>query len=203
MRVNQYILPAVVIFFLIGSVITANVLGYWQTSGKEMVNLKEFTSDDVKGWMSLQVIADGTGIPLDELRLLLGLPADMPADTALKDIEELIEVTEAKARLAEYLGQPAPAEPEPTATAEPATAAPVEETAPASEPLSTEDIKGRSTLQEVSDSYNIPLDVLYRELNIPDNVPATTSLKDLTARIEGFEVTVVREFVAGYQATNP
>ena len=65
--------------------------------------------------------------------------------------------------------------------------------------LSVSDIKGSSTWAEVSSSFGIGLDVLYRETGIdPAKVPADTKLKDTAALagLESFEPDTLRIAVA-------
>ncbi|MEP7284823.1 MAG: hypothetical protein ABI947_03530 [Chloroflexota bacterium] len=46
--------------------------------------------EGIKGWMTLQQVMDGFQISKDELYPLLGVPADVPPTTALKDLEGLV-----------------------------------------------------------------------------------------------------------------
>lgn len=65
--------------------------------------------------------------------------------------------------------------------------------------LSVTDIKGSSTWADVSSSFGIDLDVLYRETGIdPARVPADTKLKDTAALagLESFEPDILRFAVA-------
>ena len=224
MRFNKYLLPAVAIAALLGTILTAQVMGYWQTSGREMIDPNaELTSSDIKGWMDLEYISEGFDIPPDELRALLGLPPDTPGYTAMKDIEHVIEVREARVLIADYLGEEYEHEEH---EEEPPVVAPTE-LAPTPEPthvpgsgrgdgsgsgptplppgqiLPATDIKGRMTLQEVSDQCAMPLDVLYTELGLPDSLSPDTVLRNVAAQVDGFEVSVVREVVAVYQTAHP
>jgi hypothetical protein len=106
MRVNKYLLPLIVVTALLGTVAVARATGYWQTSGRQMVNLQEgIHSSEIKGWMTLRDVSEGTGVPLDQLRLLLGLPPDTPDSLRMKDLEGVISVREVRAILTAYLGE--------------------------------------------------------------------------------------------------
>jgi hypothetical protein len=60
-----------------------------------------------------------------------------------------------------------------------------------------EDIKGSSTLSQVSATFGIPQDELYKLLGLPADISPETKLKDLESYNE---VTAVREKVAAYLA---
>jgi hypothetical protein len=226
-------MPLVTILALLGMVMVGKALGYWQTSGRDMIDPNApMTSADIRGWMSLEFLSDGFGIPLPELRALLGVPASTPAGTPLKDLESIIEVSEVRTRIGEALGQlpaapeapaedHAPATPtarpaELTATATPAATVPDHQPGtgqgagegtgegptplPPGRVLPAAQIKGRMTLDEVSEQCDVPLGRLIDELGIPSDTSANLVLRDLVAQIEGFEVSKVREVVAALQA---
>ena len=90
MRINPIFVPVIVIVMLLGSVIVTQSAGQWSTSGKTSVNLERFDAADIKGWMTIQQVIDGTGIPKERLYELADFPADTPATTALKDLEGVI-----------------------------------------------------------------------------------------------------------------
>ena len=56
------------------------------------------------------------------------------------------------------------------------------------------------TLKEVSESCDIPLDVLYRELGLGDDIPPETALRSVGDLVDGFEVGPVRDIVEKHQA---
>jgi hypothetical protein len=64
----------------------------------------------------------------------------------------------------------------------------------------TEDIKGSSSLSQVSTAFGIPQDELYTLLGLPADISPETKLKELESYNE---VTVVREKVAEYKASHP
>ena len=91
MSVNRYLMPVIVIAALLGIVVIAHVFGLWSTSGRTSVDLERLSAADIKGWMTLQQVADGLGIPVNEVYTAGGIPADVPPDTALKNLEGLVE----------------------------------------------------------------------------------------------------------------
>jgi hypothetical protein len=90
--VNKFLAPVLVMVALIGSYVVAQATGFWAVSGKEMIDLGNMTSSaDIRGWMTLDQVILGFGIQQNEFYELLGIPADIPATTALKDLEGLID----------------------------------------------------------------------------------------------------------------
>ena len=59
--------------------------------------------------------------------------------------------------------------------------------------ISSEEIKGYMTLQEISEAFKIDLNELYKKLNIPNSIPKDTKLKDIKNFIADFEVEKARE----------
>jgi hypothetical protein len=141
--VNKFLAPILVVVALFGSYVVAQATGFWAVSGKEMIDLSNMTSSaDIRGWMTLEQIVEGFGIPQEQLYPAIGIPAAIPASTALKDLEGMIdgfEITTVREAVDAILSgssqQPekAPAQAPAVATLEPTptpeiTAAPAEPT---------------------------------------------------------------------------
>jgi predicted flap endonuclease-1-like 5' DNA nuclease len=135
MRVNKWLLPTLALILMLGTVGVAQANGWWIVSGKEMVNVEQLTGGaDVKGWMTLQQVADGVDIDTATLYAQLGLAADIPPETALKDLEKIVagfEVSVVREVVDTVLGkapaaatEPAPPAATPVATEAAATSAP-------------------------------------------------------------------------------
>ena len=109
MRVNKYWMPIVTIVTLLGAVLTAKAVGVWQTSGRDMIDpTQPLASADIRGWMPLEYLMERLDLSQNQLYDLLGLPASTPPSTPLKDLEDVIEVSEVRAILAEHLGETLP-----------------------------------------------------------------------------------------------
>lgn len=112
MKVNKWLLPALALALLLGTVGVAQATGWWIVSGKEMIDVGNLTSGaDVKGWMTLQQVADGAGLDAAALYEKLGIPSEVPPETALKDLEGVIEgfeVTTVRDVVDEVMGLAAP-----------------------------------------------------------------------------------------------
>lgn len=220
MPVNRYLMPVIVIVALLGTVMIAQAVGVWSTSGRTTVDMNSLSAADIKGWMTLQQVADGLGIPLADVYAAGAIPADVAPETALKDLEGLVEGFETS--LLRYsLAVGAEAEPiaEATAAQAQATLAPTpqptqtpeytpEHTAnpqgdtylnrtppPSSESPSVDEIKGKMTLQQVSDQYAVELSALLAALNLPPDTNINLALKDLVAQGLLDEVTQVKDVV--------
>lgn len=106
MKVNKYILPSFTLLALLATILIAQWTGQWITSGKQLVDVNNLTTtDDIRGWMTLQQVADGFALEVTDLYTLLQLPTDLPPETALKDLEGIIpdfEVTTVREALAPY-----------------------------------------------------------------------------------------------------
>jgi len=60
-------------------------------------------------------------------------------------------------------------------------------------------IKGWMTLNDVSEAYAVPMDVLYCMIGASPDIAPDTALKDLEKVVPGMEVWALREEVAAYQ----
>lgn len=106
MRVNKYLLPLFGVVPMVALVLVAQLTGNWSTSGRAAIDMANMRPEDIKGWMTLQEVGDGLGIPLDELYALTGVPADIPPTTAMKDMEGLVagfETSTVREAVAAYL----------------------------------------------------------------------------------------------------
>lgn len=210
MSVNRFWVPAIVISVLLGSVFGSQVFGWWSISGRGAVDLDDLAPEDLKGWMTLQEVADGLGLTLEEVYQVGGIPAEIPPDTALKDMEDVIEVSTLRIRLAEYLAYPVPDDGAPsydngglgigdgggTGSGNGRTPLPPGEILPADQ------IRGRMTLREVSEQCGVTLDDLLAALNLAPDIDLDVSLKTLTQDGPLDEVSTVKDAVAILQQAN-
>jgi len=90
MRVNRFLMPIIVIVALLGTTLIAQAAGFWSTSGKDSTDLENMSAADIKGWMTLQQVMDGLKISKEELYSVGGIPLDIPAEKALKDLEGVV-----------------------------------------------------------------------------------------------------------------
>jgi hypothetical protein len=92
MTVNKYLMPALVILALFGTIGIAQATGAWVSTGQELVEGKNLTADDVRGWMTIQEVADGLHLPVVTIYELAGVPegSDVTPDTPLKQLEDSV-----------------------------------------------------------------------------------------------------------------
>ena len=224
MRVNPFLIPILFVVALLGTVFVAQSAGAWSTSGRTEVNANQLTPADIKGWMTIQQVIDGIGIPQAELYTLIGISSDIPASTALKDLESIapgFELTGLRDKLTARAGSSAITAPSATlatptpapivatlvvaATPTPAVAAtPTPHATPSPLPAGTvltgSDVKGRMTLREVSDQCALPLDALLQALQLPADTDPAVAIKDLVAQGRLAEVTTVQQAVTTLQS---
>ena len=224
MRINRFFMPIIVIVALLGTTLIAQAAGFWSTSGKDSTDLENMSAADIKGWMTLQQEMDGLKISKEELYSVGGIPLDIPAEKALKDLEGVVpdfEISTLRDKLAApaNLIEPlAPIEPTPVPTP---TATPVHTQPPTGaitgthsgdgtgigptplppgQVLPADQIKGRMTLREVADQCAVPFDQLLAALNLPLDTDANVAIKDLISQGTLSEVTMVKDAVAKLQA---
>jgi len=225
MSVNRYFLPLLLIFSILGSYAVAKASGYWSVSGKQTIDTENLSSsEDVRGWMTLEQLSRGYGIEQSELYRLLEIPNDIPPETALKDLEGVIpdfEVSSVRDSLAIFLGEAAEeAAIQPVSTELPDEELIFQETPAPNEhvPLGTGDgdglgptplppgqflagseIKGRQTLQEIIDGCQVNQGDLFNALGLPENTNLNTMVKDLIGFGKVDEIQTVRDVVTALQ----
>ena len=67
MSVNRLLMPIIVITVLLGTVLGSQLFGIWSISGRTSVDMGELSPEDIKGWMTLQQVADGLGLSIEEV----------------------------------------------------------------------------------------------------------------------------------------
>lgn len=217
MSVNRYVMPIIVLSTFLGVVFASQALGWWSTSGRTSVDLEQLNPADIKGWMTLQQVADGLQLPIEAVYRIGEIPDDVSPDTALKDLEEIIEVSTLRGLLADYLAgeNSTQTEDAPLVLATPTTtpAAMLEGSSnalhtedgtgptplPPGQILSAEQIKGRMTLRDVSEQCAVDLDELLAALTMPLDTDPDIQLKTFIQEGVLTEVTQVQEAVVVLQ----
>jgi len=62
-------------------------------------------------------------------------------------------------------------------------------------------IKGWMTLEQVSTTFNVPVDEILTAFNLPADTPASTAMKDLES--DTFDITALRTWLQARQAAQP
>jgi len=208
MRVHRYVLLAIVLLALVGSVVVGKLAGDRSETGKEDLPLDASAAPgpaDIRGWMTLQEVSDTYGVPLTDLYTGLDVPADLPATTPMKDLESTIPDFETEAvRL--WVSAYQAAHP----GAVPAAATPVHSEGAAHEAtpaqpgvrLAASQIKGHMTLAEIAEQCQVPVSYLLEQMKQDARVDLNQAIKGLAEKY-GFEVGAVRAAVSEYQASHP
>ncbi len=92
MRVPPIFFGLLVIILFMGTILGFQSAGVWSISGKitgdgQAVQPEAGDVNTIKGWMTLAQVTTTFNIPLTTLLQQFNLPADTPAETALKDLE--------------------------------------------------------------------------------------------------------------------
>jgi len=190
---------ALAIFF--GMVVATKATGTWRSLPESMTQLVEhggeLSAANIRGFMTLEEIAQAYGIPAETLLSELGLPEDTPLDGPVNEImhsrgREVEEVREVVAvNLGETLAQDAeePQAPEgPEAGAESADGAP-----------DPQAIKGTMTFDEVAETFGVETGTLLESLGLPADTPTGKPIAPIM-KGQGREVQEVRDTVGEMQA---
>lgn len=85
MKVKLAVLPLLVVGIFWGIIGASMLTGTWQSNVSEAEMVVDST-DDIKGWMTLEDISGDFNMPVAELVRVLGLPVNTDAGKSLKDI---------------------------------------------------------------------------------------------------------------------
>jgi len=208
MRVHRYVLPAIVVVALFGSVLVGQLTGDWATTGKGDIPLTASGVPDpegIKGWMTLQDVSATYGVPLADLYAGLNVPADVPDTTAMKDLEKIIpdfETSTARLWVANYQAANPGAVPAPAATAPAASTGETPTPVPPGGRLPASEIKGRMTLTEIAEQCQVPVSYILEQMKLDANQDPNQAIKDLADK-HGLEVDTIRTVITEYQAAHP
>jgi polyferredoxin len=204
--------------------------GIWKTqesSTKEIVQEgSALNPDNIRGFMTIEEIAETFKININDLYKKLDISRDkIPETTQMKKIKDLasplgktIGEEDVRNAVRELLGMPRKDGTENKSSVEPKSeeiskievikedskikeqSKSVPKTEVKTDLPSPDDIKGATTLKEISETYKINLDDLYKKLNITkDKVPEISNGKEIKAILSkagrSFEVQEIRDAV--------
>lgn len=207
---SRWLMPALSLTLLFGSVGVAQAAGWWVASGRESVAPETMTPSDLKGWMTLQQAADGLGVPVDDLIGLVGAPQGVAVTggAALKDLESIVsgfDLTAYRDRVQAYLdGSAATAGAATSPTNAPSTALPTLPTGapspatPTGTPTGTPEggVRGTMTVREVAAANGLDVSDLLAAARLPADLDPGTVLRDIQESVPGFEIQAIRDAVA-------
>ena len=64
MTVNRHLMPVIVVIVLLGIAGLAQATGQWASTGAKLVESGNLTPADLRGWMTIQQVADGLYLPV-------------------------------------------------------------------------------------------------------------------------------------------
>ncbi|QQS02028.1 MAG: hypothetical protein IPK37_06555 [Austwickia sp.] len=211
---HRLLMPAVAVVAIFGTYGATSALGVWQSSGRTDVTSGALAPADLKGWMTVQQASDGLGIDIPTLLRLTGADAATVAAvtpaTPLNELEDKVPdftmsaFRDAVTKYREHRTMPAPSPSAvPTTPAAGSTTPhPTGTGSGSGSPSGTRTgtgaasgVTGTMTLKQVAEAYGIALPDLMARAKLPADVPTDVPLRDLKARVPGFEVTVVRDAV--------
>ena len=92
MRLNPVIYGIIVVGLFLGTIYTAQAVGFWSVSGKvnaegEKVQATGTNVAEIKGWMTLDEIATAYKVPVEDILAAFNLPGDTPPTKQIKELE--------------------------------------------------------------------------------------------------------------------
>jgi polyferredoxin len=187
---------------------TSQVAGKWRTK-PSAVSLTDQQGkpnpEAVRGWMTLQDISAGYGIPIPVLYSAAGLPSNVAPTTPLKDVARTYRLKFDPDRMREVVRRHLEAKPGPEAIPAP-PASPVKPVAPqhpgAGQPSGGEepDVKGFMTLNEIELKTGVPTDYILRTLGLPASVDSRAPVREWMHQ-QGKSIQDLRQAVEEYRKT--
>lgn len=155
------------LFLMVG---TSQVAGKWQTK-PAAVSFTDATGklqpENIRGWMNLEEISIGYGVPLPKLYREAGLPATVPPTARLNTIAEKFNVKfepESVRAIVQTHLSGAPVSPKQHGDAK---------SLPGMEP----EVKGFMTLNEIALKTGVPKDYLLKSLALPPSIDARAPVR--------------------------
>jgi hypothetical protein len=102
---NRFLTSGIVLVLFFTPILAAKQAGLFKTSNTVEVVQGNLAIDDIKTTMTLDELAKGFNSTSESLLQYLDLPSDMPGDTKLKDIEDVVETATTrfiKSKMVEY-----------------------------------------------------------------------------------------------------
>ncbi len=185
-------IAAIAIFF--GVVFATKAAGIWQSRPSDMEEITHYGGAldpaNIRGFMSMDEIAQSYGVSASDLIARVELPADTDRSTAVKDIMKPLdrEVEEIREAVAEMTGVPSPAVGE--------AGAPSGAAQSGDQPA----IKGTMTLEEICEAAGVSAGDLPAALELPEDTPLDKPVKDIMKPL-GREVGEIRQVVEDLRET--
>ncbi len=191
------------IFF--GLILITQATGVWRARPVTMAEITgqgaTLDAANIRGFMSLQQIAESYGVSAPEILRVLALPPDTDLSRQIRHLMPAAgrEVDEVRQAVVQLLGQPGSSG-GPTTPAPPSAAGGSGDgSGGAGE---AQGLTGMTTLRQVEEQHQVPADWLLDKLGLPADTDRETPLRDLLRPREQ-EVQEVREAVEEYRRSGP
>ena len=155
----------------------ARLSGEWTTYAPSTTEGVRNAAGGIYGWMTLHQVAETVKLTEEEVIAITNLPAGIPRDVSLKNIEGVND-EELRALLEAYLEKQKIEIP----------------SSPQTTPQNPEEIKGSMTLSSIAETYGLAAEKILAEAGWPMDAPKDKPLKELAAEYKT-EVSVIREAV--------
>jgi Fe-S-cluster-containing hydrogenase component 2 len=138
---------------------------------------------DIKGYMSIADAAIAVGIPEDQFRTVMQIPSNVPSDTLMKGISEIVESYDfdsAKEDAAAILTPGLPIVSQETGVIS------------ASGKADVSLVKGSMTISDAAAAVGLSQKEFYQLFKIPNTVSASTKMKDIANVVPGYSLDAVK-----------
>jgi len=168
------------LFIFFGVYGISKATGIWQTwATPTKLQMETSPVDSVYGWMTIEQVAETLGLSVEEVMEGGNIASDAPLDVPMKEIEGVND-EEVKEALEVYLEEHDISVEEPGISME--------------TKLSPDEIRGSSTMQEISQSYGLDGSNVFEEAGWPSDLPVDKPLKDIASELDK-EVQEIRDAV--------
>ncbi|WKY44096.1 4Fe-4S binding protein [Eubacteriaceae bacterium ES2] len=156
----------------------AAINGTSTTDSSSGENTEAADVSGIKGSMTIQEAMDSIGMKAPEFYRLFEIPDTIPAQTLLSEVQNLspgYDFQTIKSKISGGSGE--------TAESNNTTAVDISE------------IKGSMTIQQAMDSLGMEATEFYALFSIPDSVPASTLLKEVSTQVPGYDFQTVKNAI--------
>lgn len=172
----------IVVGLFFGTILIAQKTGNYEIMPSALKEGKTISISEVKGYYSIDETAMATGLSLKEVYEKLDIPESVSEGTKLKEISKQVPTYDFDASKAKAGG----------------TETTVKETSKIennSNKIDISGIKGSMTIQEASKSLKMELKDFYKLFKIPEDVPAQTQMKGISAISTDYDFEKVKEML--------
>ncbi|MGC6174568.1 4Fe-4S binding protein [Lacrimispora sp. 38-1] len=175
-----FLLIVVGVFF--GTILVASLTGNFQIMPSKLEEGQVITISEIKGYYTIEEAAIATGLSLQEIYEILGIPENISKNTQMKQISNEVEsfdLDEAKLKA--------------SGDASVVNETVMPDVSDSSDQVDISGIKGSMTIQEASDSMKMEIEEFYILFKIPESVPEQTRMKDIEIVSPGYDFESIKE----------